>query len=447
MERIIPVAELKERFIKKHGETYDYSKITPSGWKDKVTIICKVHGEFQQIVGTHTSGGGCRKCGELRRLNAVSITQDEIINKIKEIHGDRYGFDKFVHTGCTGKAILNCKEHGYFTIRVSSILNLKTGCPQCGKQDRVAKYHNKFITEAKEKHGDKYDYSKAVYKHSHAQVTIICKIHGEFRQQASKHLEGSGCVKCGNISQAAHLNKTQEQFIADAKAVHGDKYDYSKTNYINVDNNVIIICPTHGEFSISPNNHIRSNGHGCRQCVFDDLRSSKEEFIAKARKVHGEKYNYDKVEYVRSNERVIITCPVHGDFKQTPSTHTDRDKSGCSLCNGGTHRMKALDLYFIVSDDKKFIKVGITGNIKNRTLRLFSELHTKLIGFKSFFLTSKRYEDGYDASDAEKSFKQLFAGDNAGFKIEGYGGCSEWFYLTEGIISWIKENVDADINL
>ena len=90
-----------------------------------------------------------------------------------------------------------------------------------------------FIEKAKQIHGDKYDYSKVTYKDAKTKVCIICPEHGEFLITPNKHLSGQRCKICGLKEFAASQTFTQEQFIKKAIEVHGDRYDYSKVNYVN----------------------------------------------------------------------------------------------------------------------------------------------------------------------------------------------------------------------
>ena len=111
--------------------------------------------------------------------------------------------------------------------------------------------NNLFIQKAHKIHGDKYDYCKVEYVNNNTKVCIICPIHGEFWQTPNHHLSGQGCPKC-----SGNVKKTTEQFIAKAKEIYGDRYNYSKVKYINAKTKVCIICPTHGEFYIRPDNFI-----------------------------------------------------------------------------------------------------------------------------------------------------------------------------------------------
>ena len=186
-----------------------------------------------------------------------------------------------------------------------------------------------FIEKAKKVHGDKYDYSMTVYENSKKHVTIICKDHGIFTQIPYNHTNGNKCRKCDfDIRSKAHSASYGDVFIEKAKLVHGDTYNYSKVEYVNTDTRVIIICEEHGEFLQTPNNHIA--GCGCQKCSPMRL-STTNEFIQKAISVHGDIYNYSKVDYVNATTKIIIICKKHGEFEQTPNSHLDG--SSCRRCN------------------------------------------------------------------------------------------------------------------
>ena len=182
-----------------------------------------------------------------------------------------------------------------------------------------------FIERAKKVHGDKYDYSKVEYINSETKVCIICPIHGEFWQRPADHIRGIGCRFCyGNEKM------DKETFIAKARKVHGDKYDYSKVEYNGNKTKVCIICPIHGEFWQRPNDHL--NKYGCPYCG-NSIKKTTEKFIEDAIKVHGDKYDYSKVDYVNAHTKVRIICPTHGEFWQKPNNHLNG--ASCPYCNCG----------------------------------------------------------------------------------------------------------------
>ena len=192
----------------------------------------------------------------------------------------------------------------------------------------------KFIEKARKIHGDKYDYSKVSYSKVTDKVCIICPEHGEFWQEARQHYRGQGCPKCGINERAEKRTDTAEEFIKKAKEVHGNKYDYSKVNYVNSQTKVCIICPEHGEFYIKPNAHLQKRG--CPKCgnskKGQDKKLTKEEFIEKAKKIHGDKYDYSKVDYINNRTKVCIICPEHGEFYTRPEVHLAKNKHGCPMC-------------------------------------------------------------------------------------------------------------------
>lgn len=191
----------------------------------------------------------------------------------------------------------------------------------------------KFIQRAIDVHNDKYDYSDVKYNNFHTKVKIKCKKHNFiFLQTPGQHLSGRGCKKC-KFEKLLQISKyTTEQFIEKARAIHGNRYDYSKVNYTDTYTPIVIVCPIHGEFEQLPNYHIQQKG--CVKCSQEELslkfRSNKDEFIKKANIIHNNRYNYSKVIYKNCKTKVCIICPVHGEFYQIPNSHLYN--SGCPTC-------------------------------------------------------------------------------------------------------------------
>ena len=187
-----------------------------------------------------------------------------------------------------------------------------------------------FIEKAQKVHGDKYDYSKVTYKDNRTKVCIICPIHGEFWQIPYSHLKGRGCIYCGG-----KYKRTTEEFIQNAKKVHGDKYDYSKVEYKGHNTNVCIICPNHGEFLQTPSNHL--SGKGCQKCANEKRNIGKiikfKEFVERANKIHNKKYEYISKDIKNVKEKINIICPIHGKFSQEIDSHLHGH--GCPKCGVG----------------------------------------------------------------------------------------------------------------
>ena len=190
----------------------------------------------------------------------------------------------------------------------------------------MALSHSDFISRALKAHGDRYEYFPSSYQKMSIPVLITCKIHGDFTQLPSNHLQGHGCALCGGSSRLS-----QDEFLAKAFAVHGEKYDYSLVEYKNYETKILISCPIHGNFIQKPDAHL--SGKGCRECAGNKLLTT-EKFIARAVLLHGDKYDYSPVVYKNAKSPVKIICKDHGDFMQTPDVHLAG--SGCMECSYGT---------------------------------------------------------------------------------------------------------------
>ena len=284
----------------------------------------------------------------------------DFIRKARSVHGDKYDYSKVEYKDNKTRVIIICKEHGEFT-QTPAKHYIKRGCPICSRYSHIKNpIHVVFSTEdfirkARSVHGDKYDYSKVEYTNNRNKITIICPIHGEFEQTPYSHLEGHGCFPCSRNRANDMMRHSTEDFIKKAKEIHGDKYDYSKVEYVTINKNVTIICKEHGEFQQTPYSHLKSNG--CNKCTFRDLgvsqRSNTEDFIQKAKEIHGDKYDYSKVEYTKNDSKVTIICPIHGEFKLTPKLHIQG--SICYKCTYNTSKMEI--------DFADFIKTFYLGEV------------------------------------------------------------------------------------
>lgn len=268
----------------------------------------------------------------------MSTSANELfISKAKLKHGDTYDYSSTSYTGYYNKVNVLCRKHGEFMIWPGDHLK-GSGCRICGI-DKIRSSTSNFITKAITKHGDRYDYSKVDYKHSEQPVTIICNEHGEFEQTPHGHLTGNGCNKCF----VSRVTTTQDAFIAKAKEIHGDKYDYSKVNYKQSFIKVTIVCKTHGDFEQRAVDHI--SGRGCPICANKYIASvnglTQEQFITKAKEIHGDTYTYDNAVYNGHGSPITITCKIHGDFKSVPGTILRGN--GCAKCAGENRRLEVTE--------------------------------------------------------------------------------------------------------
>lgn len=320
-------------FIKKanelHGNKYDYSNIKYIYSERKISIICPIHGEFKQTPNGHLLHG-CKQCGYGKRANSIINKKAEtFIQRSKVIYGDTYDYSRVEYSGIYNKVVIICPIHGEFQQTPYNHITRQFGCVLCGKKvmaNKITRYDtDKIIQLAHNIHGNKYNYSKAIYTGTDNKMTIICHVHGEFQQSPYSHIKRrSGCKKC------SYNWGNNESIIRQFRHMHGNRYDYSKVEYNGLKHKVTIVCPTHGEFHQTP--HAHSIGKGCVKCgntVRPQLKNQMD-IITQFLVLHENKYDYSKVIYNGIDTKITIICPIHGEFQQTPYNH--RNGSGCQKC-------------------------------------------------------------------------------------------------------------------
>lgn len=257
-------------------------------------------------------------------------TTDEIISDFNKIHGKKYDYSNVKYDGAHKKVCIVCPVHGEFCQTPSSHLQ-GCGCPKCRddyNRKRFIGSLDNFILKSSKIHVNKYNYSKSVYNGSFSKLCIICPEHGEFYQTPHNHLNGNGCPKCAIEKSKSEKTSDKEEFIKKAIAIHGNKFIYGNFEYNGANRKSCIICPKHGEFYQTPSKHI--SGCGCPKCN-GGVQITIDDFLVKAIRKHNGRYGYDNFEYVNNRTKGLITCPIHGDFLQSPSNHLKGE--GCPKCN------------------------------------------------------------------------------------------------------------------
>ena len=171
-----------------HGDKYDYSLVDYKNCKERIKIICSIHGDFEQTPDGHLTGRGCFKCS-----GTIKRTKNEFIEKDRMIYGDKYDYSLVEYINNFKKVKIICKKHGVFEQQPNKHL-LNQNCILCSGLKR--KTTEEFILQTINIHGDKYDYSLVEYKNTDTKIKIICPIHGLFYQKPSSHLNGHNCSFC-----------------------------------------------------------------------------------------------------------------------------------------------------------------------------------------------------------------------------------------------------------
>jgi superfamily II DNA or RNA helicase len=182
---------LIKKFKVIHKNTYNYDKVNYVSENKKVTISCKIHGDFNQTAKSHIHGSGCPKC------KGKGFSRSEIINQLNIIHNNKYDYSKIDYKSLNSKVIIICKKHGEFIQKLSNHKR-GDGCRKCAGLEITTK---EILQKFKAKHGNRYDYSKVEYKSALSKVKIICKEHGVFTSTANNHIYGTGCPTCSRWTQ------------------------------------------------------------------------------------------------------------------------------------------------------------------------------------------------------------------------------------------------------
>ena len=260
----------------RHGDKYDYSKVEYKGSRTKVCIICPEHGEFWQAAAAHLSGQGCPKCAIDAAAKRYNIGTDEFIRRAREVHGNKYDYSKVEYANNRTKVCIVCPEHGEFWQNPQKHLMGRV-CPLCSSRKRLTK--EQFVKIANELHNNEYCYDEFVYVDTHTKGKIYCPKHDHyFMQSPLKHNDKThpqGCPICRYEKSSASKTKTIKKFIKEARALHGNKYDYSKSEYVRDDEKIEIICPEHGSFFMTPSNHLNKHRpQGCPVCKQSKLENA-----------------------------------------------------------------------------------------------------------------------------------------------------------------------------
>lgn len=368
MVKVVSWEEIVKRAKFHHGNRYILHPETYKGVTKKMVITCpeQGHGDFQLIPNEFCPANkrkrkakGCSLCGVKSRSIKRRIKDNELLQRCVDTHDKRFDYSKTdfsVGLGNEKNAAslvwIKCIKHSNeFQKTLKDHLRYKNGgCEVCDKEwmsESQRMTVNEFIQRAAEKHENKYNYNLVhEFKNQHEQVWIECPIegHGIFPKSPANHLHKTrpqGCPKCGAKRGAEKLRSNSSEFIEKALKVHGMKYDYSAVEYVKSDKKVRIICPDHGEFPQTPNDHL--DGCGCDTCgkiasAAAQRTLTTEIVVERCKQVWGDQYDYSIVEYIPQKKfNVICKVEGHPPFPVTLDNHVGLER-GCPRCG---HKRRA----------------------------------------------------------------------------------------------------------
>ena len=235
MSKKTTIEDIITRFKQTHGDKYEYDNVSYSKMKEKVEIICPIHGSFRQTPDHHIRGTGCPDCsrllqGKLKKEDA----EQNFISKALSVHGNIYDYPNFRYNGHKIKIEIICPIHGTFKQMPSNHLS-GFGCPKCGRKrtemSRKLSVED-FFNRCNETHKNFYSYPTKDYVNPESMITVICPKHGKFSIKARSHLWiKQGCCKCYEENRGINKRITWHEFINAAIKLHGDTYQYDQSSY------------------------------------------------------------------------------------------------------------------------------------------------------------------------------------------------------------------------
>ena len=301
----------------------------------------------------------------------ISIRQcltpiDYCVSKFNKVHNNYYTYDNFEWVGkVSDYGVFTCPTHGDFKQIINNHLR-GLGCFKCFGSEKLTE--DVVLKRCIASRGDKYDYSNLKYEQKGNMITICCRNHGEFTTNFYSHTKGVDCKLCVKELSSSRVLPT-ELFIEKAKNVHGDFYDYGKTDYSGAKELVIVTCKIHGDFEQVANYHL--TGNGCQVCGL-------------------QKTGFTKTAYTKA-------C-----------------KSGSSVY-----------ILKLKKDDECFYKIGISKNIKNRINGIVCES-----GYLVECVYSEFFKDSSVTFDVEKILHNKFR--EFKYKPEiSFSGSSECFNMND----------------
>lgn len=241
------------------------------------------------------------------------LDKEEVIRRIRAVHGDKYDYSKVEYKGRKEKVAIICPIHGVFHQTIEGHLS-GYGCPKCANNHKYTVEEFKEIS--KEKHNNYYDYSlvTSLNRDTDGNVEIICPVHGVFKQHFRSHMKGQGCPKCAHEYVNSLKVQGFEGFKKKVEEKYGDRFILNESTYVDSSTKMEIICREHGPFMITPNNFLR--GHKCPRCndskleteISTLLKKNEIEFIQNANKSTFEWLGWQHIDFYLPKYNVAIEC-------------------------------------------------------------------------------------------------------------------------------------------
>lgn len=348
--------EYKLAFEKKYFGVLEFKDAQYIGAKEPITVYCPKHGKFtrqaSQLLTDKRSKHPCPFCVKEILKQEVLEGWENYLNKIKKnVDCKNLDFSSVEYTGAGKPVKIKCNIHGMFKAIPSNMVSKKSGCPHCGRSNSKSLGADKILHRLQNIYGKKIKITVPKDARRKHKITYECIKHGLKTSTIDRLLKGSGCRDCATEASSKARSLSTEEWIEKAQAIHGKKYDYSCTLYVNAKTKVDIICPIHGQFRINPSNHI-SLKRGCKVCSGKSFKNwensnkilSHEIFLERVSKHKHTNLDFKNTVYRGQKNTVRVECNLHGPFDAWPSNlFQGGNCPACAASAAGKKRRLELD--------------------------------------------------------------------------------------------------------
>lgn len=236
-----------------------------------VEETCKLHGNFKARAANLARGSGCPICASSSTGQKRKLPISTFVERCSQLYSNEYEYDYVDYTNLNDRILVECPQHGTWSIIAANHLSGKSGCPACQKVKQAERLQNnsrlskeEFFNRCKQAHGGKYDYSRATFEGVMQSISIVCDKHGEFKQRAGAHMNGKGCPECGRDIAQSKLTSSKEHLLTKFTELHGSRYKYVLPPKSKYTDRITIACDEHGPFRQQIKSHLQ--GKGCPKC-------------------------------------------------------------------------------------------------------------------------------------------------------------------------------------
>ena len=415
------------------GQRYVYDEVEYVDSKTPVTVICREHGAWPCNPSNHAKANnkrGCPVCG-----GSQEKTTEQFIWEATKVHLGLYDYSHTVYKGARNKIVITCIKHGVFSPQASSHL-AGTGCKRCADEARVKENLLNDVELQLRLDSRCAGWNSSVmlapntYQGMNQPFEVLCSVHGHQDPRLGTAIFASPhpCLKCSGTEHVhGYTTETFKQFISET---FQNRYEVGEFEYAGSNTVITFQCPKHEKFKLLASSINKSPG--CPLCSYDAARPKrsqgqqdrvrlttqqrKYDWILKAKETHGDFFDYNNVNYVKQKMGVVIGCPIHGAFTQTPDSHL---KGGCRKCADNELAGRYTERYFELKPDvcgkpalvyyvefywrdEHFFKVGITTTtvkkrfsaIRNGTVEL-RVIEQASYGLKDAWIVEKTIQEGH----------------------------------------------------